>query len=29
VEGIPLVSDYLEDGLSALGFSLADYVDTH
>jgi len=29
VRGIPLVSDYLEEGLSELGFSLADYVDTH
>ncbi len=29
VTGIPLVSDYLEDGLSQAGFALADFVDTH
>lgn len=29
IAGIPLVSDYLEEALSQLGFSLADYVDTH
>jgi hypothetical protein len=29
IAGIPLVSDYLEDGLSDFGFSLADYVDEH
>jgi hypothetical protein len=27
VAGIPLVSDYLEEGLSEIGFSLADYID--
>jgi len=29
VTGIPLVSDYLEEGLSQAGFALADFVDTH
>jgi hypothetical protein len=29
VAGIPLVSDYLEDALSQVGLSLADYVDSH
>jgi hypothetical protein len=29
VTGIPLVSDYLEDGLSQAGFALADFMDTH
>jgi hypothetical protein len=29
VTGIPLVSDYLEDGLSQAGFALADFVDAH
>ena len=29
IAGIPLVSDYLEDGLSAAGFSLPDYIDRH
>lgn len=29
VAGIPLVSDYLEEGLSHAGFALADFVDTH
>ncbi len=29
VAGIPLVSDYLEQGLSEFGHTLADYVATH
>ena len=29
VAGIPLVSDYLDDALSQLGYSLEDYVDEH
>ncbi len=29
VAGIPTVSDYLEDALSQLGFTLADYLDEH
>lgn len=29
VAGIPLVSDYLEDGLSQFNQSLADYLDRH
>ena len=27
VTGIPLVSDYLQEGLSRLGYSLSDYLD--
>ncbi len=27
--GMPTVSDYLEDALSQLGYSLNDYLDTH
>jgi len=27
--GIPLISDYLEESLSNLGFSLAEYIDEH
>jgi hypothetical protein len=29
VAGIPMVSDYLEQGLSAFGHTLAHYVETH
>ena len=29
VAGLPLVSDYLEQGLSAFGHTLAHYVETH
>ena len=27
--GMPTVSDYLEDALSQLGYSLDDYLDSH
>ena len=29
VAGIPLVSDYLEDGLSQFNHALSEYLDTH
>jgi Protein of unknown function (DUF3775) len=29
VVGIPLVSDFLEEGLSLFNFSLAEYIDRH
>lgn len=29
IAGIPLVSDYLEEGLSLFGETLADYLDRH
>lgn len=29
VTGIPLVSDYLEEALGRLGYTLADYLDEH
>ena len=29
VAGMPMVSDYLEEGLSAFGHTLAHYVETH
>lgn len=29
VAGLPMVSDYLEQGLSAFGHTLAHYVETH